>query len=169
MAIEFHCHHCGHHVRTTDENAGKYGKCPHCHQSVYIPTPSDAIEPLRLAPVDEADARERQRLIDEARNIARRLREEGGELPPEPPKAARPEPVGDARLTPDMETLIVEYVLAMVNGKLDEAEQYARDIHADRNRANEVLQRLRLDELPPARLAKVPRAVLLGFLKQLQK
>ena len=35
--------------------------------------------------------------------------------------------------------------------------------------ADEFLQRLTMDELPPAKLAKIPRAVMLGFIKQLRK
>lgn len=166
MAIEFHCVHCGKLVRTSDEHAGKRGKCPSCHQSVYIPTPRDAIEPLRLAPVDENEERERQRLIRESQDLASALRQER-DVPPEVARPPLPEPVGDARLPSDMEALITEYVLAMAAGRLTEAEQYATEIRAELPRAQEIIQRLTMDELPPARLAKVPRPVLLGFLRQL--
>jgi len=169
MAIEFHCQHCGHLVRTANEHAGKRGKCPHCHQSVYIPTPSDELEPLRLAPVDDSEARERKRQEEEAREVARRLREDHEVPTLETLKVTLPEPEGDVRLPSDMESLITEYVMCMAEGKLGEAEEYAREIHKDPERANEFIQRLTMDELPPRRLARVPRAVLLGLLKQLQK
>ena len=168
MAIEFHCDHCGKLVKTSDEHAGKRGKCPHCHQSVYIPTPPEEIEPLRLAPVDEGEERERQRLLEESREIAIKLRDER-DVPPEVVKTPLPEPVGDMRLSHDMEQLVTDYVLAMAAGKLTEAEELAKEIRANRILADEFIQRLTMDELPPARLAKIPRAVLLGFVKQLNK
>lgn len=168
MAIEFHCDHCGKLVKTADEHAGKRGKCPHCHQSVYIPTPPDELEPLRLAPLDEGAERERHRLMQEAQQLAQKLRDEK-DVPPEVPRAPLPEPVGDVRLSADMESLITEYLLCMSAGKLNEAEALAKDIRADIALADEFIQRLTMDELPPPRLAKIPRALLLGFLKQLHK
>mgnify|MGYP000946439218 CR=1 FL=1 len=51
MAIEFHCEFCGKQVRAQDEHAGKRAKCPSCHQSVYVPTPSDQIEALGIEPL----------------------------------------------------------------------------------------------------------------------
>ncbi len=168
MAIEFHCDHCGHLVRTADENAGKRGKCPRCHQSVYIPTPREQIKPLGLAPVDEAVEREQQRLDEESRDVARRLRDEQ-QAPPETYQTnTGPENVGaDLSLGGDMETLIVEYALAMAGGQLNEAEEYARTIRANPERAQETIDRISADELPPERLANIPRPVLMGFLKQL--
>jgi hypothetical protein len=169
MAIEFHCDHCGHLVRTSNENAGRRGKCPHCHLSVYIPTPSEELEPLRLAPVDEAEERARERELEESRALARKLREEREAPPPEAPKPPLPEPLGDVRLPSDMEVLVTEYALCMADGRLSEAEDLAVQIRMDMRRADEYIQRLTMDELPPARLAHISRALLLGFLKQLHK
>lgn len=169
MPIEFHCNHCGHHVRTSSEHAGKRGKCPHCHQSVYIPTPSEEIELLRLAPVDENEQREEERLLEESRRLAQTLREDKTEVPPELPKTPRPEPTEDMRLPSDMEALVVEYALAMSQGKLNEAEKLAREIRQNRAQAEEVIQRLTMDELPPTRLAGIPRPVLVKFIARLQE
>ncbi len=170
MAIEFHCDHCGHLVRTSNDNAGKRGKCPHCHLSVYIPTPSEELEPLRLAPVDAAEEEARRRELEESRAVARRLREEQ-EAPPPMEVSEEPlaEPLGDARLPSDMETLVTEYALCMADGRLSEAEDLAVQIRMDLQHADEYMQRITMDELPPARLAHIPRALLLGFLKQLHK
>jgi hypothetical protein len=169
MAIEFHCDHCGRLVRTSNENAGKRGKCPHCHLSVYIPTPSEELEPLRLAPVDESEQRARERALEESRALARKLREEREPPPPEAPKAPAPEPIGDVRLHTDLDELITEYALCMAGGRLSEAEDLAVQIRMDMQRANEYIQHVTMDELPPPRLAHIPRALLLGFLKQLQR
>lgn len=168
MAIEFHCNHCGRMIRASAEHSGKSGKCPSCHQSVYIPTPSEDLEPLRLAPLDQTEEQRRERLLDESRELAQRLRKEK-DAPPEVAKPTLPEPVGDVRLEIDMEGLIIEYAVEMAAGNLVAAEELAADIRSDMSQAEEVIQRLMVDELPPPRLAKIPRPVLVGFLKQLRE
>lgn len=168
-SIEFHCNHCGKMIKTSGEHAGKRGKCPHCHNVVYIPTPDDELEPLRLAPVDDEDEQERRQLEEESRKIAQRLRSESDDVPPELAEKSTPAPEGDARLPSDMELLVTEYILCMSQGKLDEAEKLAEEIRKDMGRAEDFIQRLTMDELPPAQLADIPRAVINGFVKQLRE
>jgi phage FluMu protein Com len=167
-SIEFHCQHCSKLIKAPHEYAGKRGKCPHCHQSVYIPTPTDELEPLHLAPFDDAPEREKEKVEAETHQVIASLRGQR-DVPPDVPRQPTPEPQGDVRLQVDVEHLIIEYVLAMAAGRLDEAKQLAADLRNEKARTNEYVQRLTMDELLPARLAKVPRAVVLGFLKQLQK
>lgn len=166
MAIEFHCDHCGKHVRTSDEHAGKRGRCPFCKGSVYIPTPSDQIEPLGLAPVDPSTEHEKQQALEESRDLARNIRGDKTALPPETRKPVPPAaPVGDPRA--NMETLIIDYCRAMADGDLTEAEQYAEQIRADLDTAEEIIQRLTMDDIVPRALARIPHPVLVGFLRQL--
>lgn len=168
MSIEFHCDHCGRLVRAPDDAGGKRGKCPTCHQPVYVPTPSDQIEPLDLAPVDESEEHERARLLKESQDIQRELLDERN--PPTDVAPASPSVPVEQPLPPelDMETLVIEYALAMAAGDLEQAEQLATDIRSDMKAAEDVMQRLMLDELPPERLANIPRPVLVGFFKQLR-
>lgn len=168
MSIEFHCSHCGKLVRAPDDAGGKRGKCPACHQSVYIPIPSDQVEPLGLAPVDDAEEHERSRLLQQSQDLQRRLlheREARGEISAAPGPSA-----GDQALPPqpDAETLVIEYAEAMAAGDLARAEELAVDIRKHEQAADDVIQRLMLDELLPERLADIPRPVLIGFLKQLR-
>ncbi len=165
MAIEFHCDHCGKLVRAPDNAGGKRGRCPSCQQSVYIPTPAEAIEPLAVAPEDETEEQQRARLLRETHELERRLLEER-ELPsggPPPPDAAAAIPVPRA----DMETLVVQYAQAMAAGDLEQAEQLEAEIRTDTAAANDVIQRLMSDEIPPAALANIPRPVLMGFFRKL--
>ena len=169
MSIEFHCEHCGKLVRAPDDTGGKHGKCPSCHQSVYIPMPSDQIEPLDISPVDQAEERERARLRQEALELQRNLLEER-----ELPKGLATEPALPAAGTPlppklDMQTLLIEYALAMAAGNLEQAEQLATDIRTDMRAAEETIQRMVADELPPEQLAQIPRPVLAGFFRQLRE
>ena len=170
MSIEFHCDHCGKLVRTADEHAGKRGKCPTCHQSVYIPSPRDELETLGFAEESEEERAEKERAQRESDQLAAQLRGETADVPDDNigladgPDAS----IYDASLPVDMEELVVDYVLAMADGNLDEAESLAHHIKAKRNEANDVIERLSIDEIPPRRLARVPRPLLQGFLRQLQ-
>ena len=58
MSIKFHCEHCGKRIDAPDTAGGKWGKCPSCHNKVYVPQPEDGDEPLTLAPVDETEEQE---------------------------------------------------------------------------------------------------------------
>jgi hypothetical protein len=131
--------------------------------------PSDQIEPLDLSPVDDSEERERARLLKESQDLQRRLREER-DIPPESAATPRPSPGGSVPPPKlDMETLVIEYALAMADGNLEQAEQLAADIRTDIRAAEDVMQRLTVDELPPARLASIPRPVLVGFFKRLRE
>lgn len=167
MAIELHCEHCGKLVRAPDDAAGKHGKCPACHQSVYIPTPSDAIEPLPFAPLDETEEERQKRLAAEAARLQAELLHDR-EAPPE--RAGESRRVEQAIPPPklDMETLIINYAAAMAEGRLEDAEKAAEQIRSDPRAAEDVMQRLTVDEIPPPQLANIPRPVLVGFFKQLR-
>jgi len=169
MSIELHCDHCGRLVRAPDDAGGKHGKCPSCHQSVYIPMPSEQVEPLEIAPIDETEEQERARLRKESLEIERKLMEErelpkGAAAGPPPSSAGQPPP-----LKLDMETLLIEYARAMAAGDLEQAERLAADIRADMRTAEENIQRMVADELPPEQLAQIPRPVLAGFFRQLRE
>lgn len=169
MAIEFHCDRCGKLVRTSEEHAGKRGRCPSCHQSVYIPTPADQLEPLDLSPVDESAEERQKRLIDETRDLTQRLLKEK-DLPA---SSAPTHPVDSMRdILPahtDVESLVVEYALCMAEGKLADAEEIAADIRRNMAEAERIIERMTLDEIPHPQLSEVPRPVLVGFFKQLRE
>lgn len=175
MAIEFSCEHCGKTIRTGDEHAGKRGRCPACHQSVYIPTPSDQVELLDLAPLDENEERRKARLMQETRELTRKLLTDRDKLPPEPAGAAGGGRASASHVeTPpppkmDAETLAIEYAIAMADGDLATADEMARELRKNMAVAEQVIQRMLLDEMPHAALAKIPRPVLVGFFKQLRE
>ncbi len=168
MPIEFHCNHCGKLVKTGDEHAGKYGRCPSCHQTVYIPTPSDKIELLQIAPLDDRAELERAKLLRETRDLQHKLLRER-ELADNPGNRAHVTNPQVLEPKIDVETLVIEYALAMADGNLTEAQELAGDIRKNMKAAEDVLQRLTVDEMPPPQLARIPRAVLIGFFKQLRE
>ena len=68
MAIVFHCDHCGKKVEAQDSAGGKWGKCPACHNKIYVPAPH-AGEELKLAPVDESEEEREKRLMAETHQL----------------------------------------------------------------------------------------------------
>ena len=41
MPIKFQCSLCGKKIEAPDSAGGKWGKCPGCHNKVYVPQPVD--------------------------------------------------------------------------------------------------------------------------------
>ncbi|TWT40410.1 hypothetical protein RAS1_41190 [Phycisphaerae bacterium RAS1] len=170
MAIEFHCDHCGKMIRTAEDNAGKRGKCPSCHQSVYIPSPPDQLQPLDLAPIDANADRDEQRLRDESRRLAATLLHEKQTPERGPAAAGAAAPSRDPGVThTDVEHWVVDYVIAMADGQLDKAGRLAQSVRQNMRLADDVIDRLMVDEILPANLARIPRPVLIQFLKQLRE
>lgn len=166
MAIEFHCNHCGKQVRAPDEAGGKHGRCPTCHQSVYIPMPDDQIELIDLAPIDKDREREAERARRESEALQRKILHEKN-LPPETAGSARPVAGGFAPPAVDVEDTVIGFAKAMAEGRLSEAEELAASARRHPRELNDVVQRITSDEIPPDALASIPRPVLLAFLRQL--
>jgi hypothetical protein len=172
VPIDLHCNHCGKHIRAPDEAGGKHGKCPYCKQDVYVPMPAAEIEEIPLAPLDGERQRREQELSDEDRRYQAAISHEDRE-PPEKPgrggsagtETAMPLPRPDDVI--DVPGLVVRYVLAMTDSKLDQADRIAAKLEDASDKARDEVQRLMVDELPPAGLGGVPPAVYKGFLKTL--
>ncbi len=169
MSVEFHCSHCGMLVRAPDEAGGKWGRCPMCHQSVYVPMPDDRIEPLELAPEDETEEERRRRLEREAIELERAMLADRNPPPETAASRAAGRTEGVLEPKPDIESLVLEYAIAMADGDLTRAEELAAEIRRDMKAAEEVMQRLTLDEVPHPKLAEIPRPVLVGFFRQLRQ
>lgn len=172
MSIEFHCDHCARLIRAPAEASGKRGKCPYCHQSVYIPTPPENIEEIPLAPLDETEEMTRRRLDEERKRIEAQLRAE--RRPPAEEgrgSAARGGASGSSTAgaaASEVHDMVVDYLLLMRNSELVQAEAVLANLLKNRQLAREVVDRMAADAVPPAELAEVPPALFQGFLKNLR-
>jgi len=174
MAIEFHCEHCNHRVRAPDDAGGRTGKCPHCHNATYIPRPpARGEDDLDLAPLDDREEERRKRA--EAEDAALRMkllhersapgdRQLPGGAKSRPSTATPAAPATAKHLT----SLIVNYVEAMSGGRLEKAEELARQLTAHRAQAFAILDDMGREELSAYGLPNLPKPVLAGFLKQLR-
>jgi len=170
VSIELHCDHCSKLIRAPDEAAGRRGKCPYCHQSVYIPSPPEAIEEIPLSPVDEGGEQEQKRLTEEMRRTQRELLAEHRPPPdravPVSRESAMPETIRDEG--DSVEDMVVDYLLLMRESQLVEAEAVLADLLKQKAAARAVVERLSTDAVPPEALAGIPAAVYHGFLKNLR-
>ncbi len=166
MPITFPCPDCEKDIKAPDAAAGKKGKCPHCGQRVDIPAQpgeDDGDELIPLAPIDEEEEKRRQ---DEIHDLFEREKALLGEMGgPD----AEPVPLEHREdLTPeDLHHYVINYCLAMANGKLEQAEQQAIELrkygHTGMAAVNEFLE----GEADEPALKDVPPPVLEQFLRGL--
>jgi len=163
MAIIFHCEHCGKKIEAADTAGGKWGKCPSCHNKLYVPS-MDTGEELKLAPIDETDVEREHRLMAETHKLTQDILKER-EIPDGPaPPAGAVYQMGDRELTQN----IILYLRQIVNGELDEAERTAALIAPFDHRAVAIIDRIALSEIPEQGLADIPPQVLAGTIRTLR-
>jgi hypothetical protein len=172
MSISFHCEHCGKKIEAPDTAGGKWGKCPGCHNKVYVPAgkPAEPDDELRLAPLDTEEEKKHKKMIaEEARLRQEILNEtnapEEGAIPKNQSSApSRPNDLSDAELT----TCIISYIRQMADGELDSAEEMALTIIPNGHKAIKILERIALSEIPEPEIADIPQQVLSGLVKNLR-
>ena len=172
MGISFHCEHCGKKIEAPDTAGGKWGKCPGCHNKVYVPAnkPIQPDDELRLAPLDtDEEQKHKKMLAEEARLRQEILKEtnvpEEGAIPKKQSAApSKPNDLSDAELT----TCIISYLRQMADGELDSAEDTASTIIPNGQNAVRILERIALSEIPEPEIADIPQQVLSGLVKNLR-
>jgi hypothetical protein len=175
MAIIFHCEHCGKKIDAPLAAGGKWGKCPACHNRIYVPLarPAAPAEELRLAPVDDGDEERRNRLMTETFQLNQEILQERGV--PETSSDEAPAPKEDALFIPmvpmedkDLAKDVVQYLHLMATGELDKATQAIGTITPYRKQALAILDRIALGEILDPRLAQIPPHVLSGLIRNLR-
>jgi len=163
MPITFHCEYCGKKIEAQESAGGKWGKCPACHNRLYVPA-SDSADDLGLAPIDQSDEAKRKRLMAETYQVTQDILRER-EIPndfAEPPTQTYP--ISDEELTKN----IITYLRQIAKGDLDQAEETADLIIPFGIRAVEILDRIAVSEMPEPELGDVPQQVLSGLIRDLR-
>ena len=140
MGISFHCEHCGKKIEAPDTAGGKWGKCPACHNKVYVPANNPPDDELRLAPIDTAEERKRKKMAAEVDYLREEILKEKdipeeGVVPKNHSPAPTPGDLSDAELT----TFIISYLRQMADGELDFAEDTAKSIIPNSQNAVRIL------------------------------
>jgi len=160
MSIKFHCEHCGKKIDAPDSAGGKRGKCPACHNKVYVPQ-MDADEELVLAPVDETEEQRQKHLLAETFQLTQNILQE---------KDIPDAPAGSGGKIPerDMTETIVRYLRQMADGDLDDAQRTAEVIAAHRVEARSALEQIARSDPPDPALGDIPPQVLGGLIRNLR-
>ncbi len=163
MAITFHCEYCGKKIEAKDNTGGKWGKCPACHNKLYVPS-LGTDEEIKLAPIDESEEEKKKRLMAETYRLTQDILQER-EVPNGPANAAEPiSEMGEKELTKN----IILYLRQIANGELNQANRIAELIAPHGRKGVEILDRIALSEIPEPELADVPPQVLSGLIRELR-
>jgi hypothetical protein len=167
MAIVFHCQFCNKEIRASDDAGGKWGKCPKCHNKVYVPSidpDKEDEEELKLAPLDAEDIKRKKELMAETYRLTQDILEER-EIPDN-----FAEPAGAMYEMDDeeLEKNIVLFLRQMAAGELDDAERTAALIAPFGKRVVDIIDKIALSEIPDPKLSHISPIVLSGFIKTLR-
>lgn len=166
MAIVFHCQFCNKEIKAADDAGGKWGKCPKCHNKVYVPSVDfdKEEEELKLAPIDADDIKREKELMAETYRLTQDILEER-EVPVD---AAQPVGAMYEMDDDELKKNIILYLRQMAAGELEDAEQTAVLISPFNERAKKILDQISLSQIPEPQLAKISPIVLSGFIKSLR-
>ncbi len=166
--IQITCENCNHVIKAPRKAAGRRGKCPHCHNSVYVPTPADELEEIPLSSSDDEALARADRLEKEALDVAAAIRREKDEAPPEavqssePPAAAKPRPP-----VTDITRSICRYLQALQVSELERAEGIADELKGSARQAKSKIQQMMVDAMRPEEVRGIPDGLYQGFLRKL--
>jgi len=162
MSIKFHCEHCGKKIDAPDTTGGKRGKCPSCHNLVYVPQMNNDDE-LKLAPIDETEAERQKRLLAETSLLTQNILQEKDE-----PDAETAPTAGTDTDEAEVTDTIVRYLRQMADGDLDAAQITAEAIVAHRQQARDILEQMSTSDPLVPELPDVPSQVLSGLIRNLR-
>jgi hypothetical protein len=170
MSITFHCEFCGKKIEAKETSAGKWGKCPSCHNKIYVPN-LNVEDDLKLAPIDESEEERKQRLMDETFQLEQEILSERPDKTDNDNDSApvTPRPAGNAAIDEDeLYEIIVKYLRQMADGDLDRAETNLRVIKASSETSLKLIDRIALADIPEAELSDIPPQVLSGLIRTLR-
>jgi len=129
---------------------------------MYIPLPPEQRQEIPVAPDgDDENARAEQLKEDQA-FLDQLIQEQA--LSPDagaPATSAAPDDT--------IETLVVGFVLSSAQGQMERAERFAAQLARGGQHAQEIVDRMMLEQIPHDDLKDLPAPVVNGYLKQLRE
>jgi hypothetical protein len=169
MAIIFHCDYCGKKIEAPDNAGGKWGKCPACHNKLYVPD-SKSDEEIKLAPIDlTAEQREKQ-LLDETFRLTQDILKErdipeGAVESDEPVETAGS---GFQMSQVELKQYVVKYLRLMADSELYEAQKISTLIAPYGARVMKILDKIADSDMLEPELAGISQLVLSGLIRSLR-
>jgi hypothetical protein len=165
MTIRLQCSLCGKKIEAPDSAGGKWGKCPACHNKVYVPQPVTDDDELKLAPIDQTEEQRQRQLMLETLALTRDILQERNV--PDVPGGPAPTPATDIN-EEKLTDFILRYLRQMADGDLDDAQRTAELILPHRRKATLILDKLVTSKEPDPELEDIPKQVLLGYIRNLR-
>lgn len=169
MAIIFHCEHCGKKIEAADSAGGKWGKCPACHNKLYVPS-SDSGEELKLSPIDVTAEEKEKQLMAETHKLTQDILQER-EVPQGATETVGPiETAGPVFEMSERELTkhIIMYLRLMADSELYEAQRIAALIAPHSVQAVKILDKIALSEMPEPELTDISQLALSGSIRALR-
>lgn len=169
MAIIFHCDYCGKKIEAPEGAGGKWGKCPSCHNKLYVPAP-EADEEIKLAPVDLTAEEKEKQLMDETFQLTQEILKEK-DIPPgaaEPNEYNQPSGSGFEMSQVELKQYVIKYLRLMADSELYEAQKIAAHIKPYGARVMKILDQMTGDNVSESELADISQLVLSGLIKSLK-
>ena len=164
MSIVFSCEFCGKKIEAPDNAAGKWGKCPACHNKLYVPMAEEENGDLKLAPIDQSEIEKQKRLRAEAYKVTKDILSDKAAVGKTDEPAGAEADVNEEKLTIN----IITYLRLMADGELDEADKLADSIASAGGKAGRILDKIVTSEPPEPELADIPKQVLVRLIKTLR-
>ena len=167
--IRVTCEHCNHAIKAPLKAAGRRGKCPHCHNSVYIPTPQSERDEIPLELDDQDTRAAAEGLKKEAMEIAAAIGRETKEVPQPAviPHQESPAPQKTALNATEINDLIIRYLLAMQVSELERAETLVAELKGAARQAKSKIQQMMVDAMRPDAVRSMADGLYQGFLRKL--
>ena len=169
MAIVFHCQFCNKEIKASDDAGGKWGKCPKCHNKIYVPSidPDKEDDELKLAPIDEHEIQRQKELMAETYEIQRDILEDR-EIPNASAEPSGGIPAARRLSDEELEKYVIMYLRQMAAGELDDSERTAKILSPHGKKVTDIIDRIALSEIPEQKLAHISPNVLSGFIRSLR-
>jgi hypothetical protein len=163
MSILFHCEYCGKEIKAADDAGGRWGKCPACHNKLYVPSQVSG-DDLKVAPLDMDLIESEKQLMAETHRLTRDILQEK-EVKEGPPELTGAMYEMSGR---ELKDNIILYLRQMASDDLDEAEATAALISPFAAQALQIIDRIALSEMPEPELADIPPQMLSGSIRTLR-
>lgn len=163
MAIIFHCEYCGKEIRAADDAGGRWGKCPACHNKLYVPSQVSG-DDLKVEPLDTDLIEKEKKLMAETYKLTQDILQER-EVREGPPELSGAVYEMSER---ELKDNIILYLRQMASDDLDEAELTAALISPFAAQATKIVDRIALSEIPEPELSDIPSQMLSGAIRALR-
>jgi acetyl-CoA carboxylase beta subunit len=167
MTIKFHCNYCRKKIEAPDKAGGKWGKCPSCHNKIYIPD-LNVDGDLKLQPVDEEEEKRKKELMNETFQIEQTILNEKELDANGNDKQSSVKESAEDLSEEQIEKKVIKCLRNMVDGKLKQVELDIPHLVKHSKKALEIIDKIAVSQLPPPELEDVPEQVLAGFIRNLR-